>query len=242
MSTQASRCPPGTGPCRASARLQRRGWARQDRGDRGVRRPVSPDVGRADLAPRRVRRATWLSGASSQGQASQTSPATRPTQKATIWPKPSASSSPAATAGSSPAIALLRRGYTPELAEKPRNRPQQEPGPPCTPTRYRPAGARPRRRHQRGSSAAPDWGFYDRHGTQLCVTDLKDLQSQVGSLPGNRTDAAAADPGDGRRPRAVPPRRGGGHQTRIADAEPICTPQHVRPMHNKAPRIGDLGG
>ena len=71
------------------------GWGTQDRSDRGVRRPVSPDVGRADLAPRRVRRATWLSGASSRGQASQTSPATRPTEAAMIWPKPGTSSSPA---------------------------------------------------------------------------------------------------------------------------------------------------
>src|SRR6202008_4386413 len=88
-------------------------------------------------------------------------------------------------AGLSLAIALRRRGYTPELAEK------------CP---YWPAAGAGIALHanavralralglgdavSRASAPLPRYGFYDQYGDRLCTTDLGDLWGQAGPCLG----------------------------------------------------------
>src|SRR5215472_3056335 len=88
-------------------------------------------------------------------------------------------------AGLSAAIALRRRGYAPELAEKCPRWPAAGAGIALHANAVR--ALRALGLGEAISSAAaplPRWGFYDQGGTRLCVTDLQDLWGEAGPCLG----------------------------------------------------------
>ena len=84
-------------------------------------------------------------------------------------------------AGLSLAIALRRRGYTPELAEQCPRWPAAGAGIALHANAVRALRALGLGDAvSRAAAPLPRYGFYDQHGAQLCTTDLDDLWGQPG--------------------------------------------------------------
>src|ERR1700760_4097196 len=88
-------------------------------------------------------------------------------------------------AGLSLAIALRRRGYTPELAEKCPQWPAAGAGIALHANAVRALRALGLGEGvSRAAAPLPRYGFYDQHGARLCTTDLDDLWGQAGPCLG----------------------------------------------------------
>jgi 2-polyprenyl-6-methoxyphenol hydroxylase-like FAD-dependent oxidoreductase len=88
-------------------------------------------------------------------------------------------------AGLSLAIALRRRGYTPELAEQCPRWPAAGAGIALHANAVRALRALGLGDAvSRAAAPLPRYGFYDQHGAQLCTTDLDDLWGQAGPCLG----------------------------------------------------------
>jgi 2-polyprenyl-6-methoxyphenol hydroxylase-like FAD-dependent oxidoreductase len=88
-------------------------------------------------------------------------------------------------AGLSLAIALRRRGYTPELAEKCPQWPAAGAGIALHANAVRALRALGLGDAvSRAAAPLPRYGFYDQHGARLCTTDLNDLWGQAGPCLG----------------------------------------------------------